>query len=77
MFVILHYYGISSGLTGVGLTLTFIYEWIMGVLMEEVGDGGLFLPIVAHTQSRITTYFRVWHEEKQKQKQKRQQNHEM
>ncbi|KAL7544144.1 hypothetical protein ACHAWF_007533 [Thalassiosira exigua] len=47
VFGILHYYGIPSGLAGVGLT--FVYGFIMGVLMDEVGGGGLFLPIFAHT----------------------------
>jgi len=47
LFGTLHYHGIPSGFAGVGLT--FVYGWIMGVLMEYVGDGGLFLPIVAHT----------------------------
>ena len=47
VFGILHYYGIPSGLAGVGLT--FIYGWIMGLLMNHVGGGGLFLPIAAHT----------------------------
>jgi hypothetical protein len=46
VFGSLHYYGIPSGLAGV--CLTFLYGWIMGILMEHVGDGGLFLPIVAH-----------------------------
>ena len=52
VFGILHYYGVPSGLAGV--CLTFVYGWIMGVLMEHVGDGGLFLPIVAHT---ITDFY--------------------
>jgi len=47
VFGVLHYYGIPSGMAGV--CLTFVYGWIMGILMEQVGDGGLFLPIVAHT----------------------------
>jgi len=47
VFGSLHYYGIPSGLPGV--CLTFVYGWIMGVLMEQFGDGGLFLPIIAHT----------------------------
>jgi membrane protease YdiL (CAAX protease family) len=47
VFGSLHYYGIPSGLTGVCLTC--VYGWIMGMLMEQVGDGGLFLPIIAHS----------------------------
>mmetsp|Transcript_19881 Transcript_19881/g.43187 ORF Transcript_19881/g.43187 Transcript_19881/m.43187 type:complete len:308 (+) Transcript_19881:161-1084(+) len=47
IFGILHYYGIPSGLAGVGLT--FVYGWIMGLLMNHVGGGGLFLPIATHT----------------------------
>eukprot|EP00531_Pseudo-nitzschia_arenysensis_P019319 CAMPEP_0116115752 /NCGR_PEP_ID=MMETSP0329-20121206/674_1 /TAXON_ID=697910 /ORGANISM="Pseudo-nitzschia arenysensis, Strain B593" /LENGTH=316 /DNA_ID=CAMNT_0003609205 /DNA_START=53 /DNA_END=1003 /DNA_ORIENTATION=- len=47
IFGMFHYYGIPSGLTGV--CLTFVYGWIMGALMDHVGGGGLFLPIVAHT----------------------------
>jgi membrane protease YdiL (CAAX protease family) len=44
-FGIAHYYGIPSGLTGVGLTL--IYGGLMGVL-ADVGQG-LFWPIITHT----------------------------
>jgi hypothetical protein len=47
IFGIWHYHGIPSGLTGV--LLTFVYGWIMGVLKETVGHGGLCLPILAHT----------------------------
>jgi hypothetical protein len=46
IFGVWHYYGIPSGLTGVALT--FVYGWLMGVLMIEVGEGGLCLPIIAH-----------------------------
>lgn len=46
IFGVWHYYGIPSGIPGVALT--FVYGWLMGVLMVEVGDGGLCLPIIAH-----------------------------
>ena len=49
LFGTLHYHGIPSGFAGV--SLTFVYGWIMGVLSEDVGDGGLFLPVVAHAIS--------------------------
>ncbi|KAL3924338.1 MAG: hypothetical protein SGILL_001105 [Bacillariaceae sp.] len=46
IFGIWHYYGIPSGWSGVALT--FVYGFVMGMLMEHVNEGGLFLPIVAH-----------------------------
>jgi hypothetical protein len=46
IFGIWHYHGIPSGIPGI--VLTFLYGWLMGVLMVEVGNGGLCLPIVAH-----------------------------
>jgi Type II CAAX prenyl endopeptidase Rce1-like len=47
VFGMWHYHGIPSGMTGVALT--FVYGWIMGVLKEQLGGGGLLLPVLAHT----------------------------
>jgi hypothetical protein len=46
VFGIWHYHGIPSGWMGVGLT--FVYGYIMGLLQDH-GEGGLLLPVIAHT----------------------------
>jgi hypothetical protein len=51
VFGLLHYYGIPSGWTGV--VLTFVYGYLMGILVDAAG-GGLLYPIVAHS---LADYF--------------------
>ena len=49
-FGLLHFHGIPSGWTGVGLTL--VYGWLMGLLQDA--GGGLLYPILTHT---VADYF--------------------
>ena len=49
-FGIWHYHGIPSGM--IGVCLTFVYGFVMGILWEY--GGGLLLPIMAHS---IADYF--------------------
>jgi len=49
-FGVWHYRGIPSGWVGVGLT--FLYGWIMGMMLAY--GGGMALPIIAHT---LADYF--------------------
>jgi hypothetical protein len=49
-----------------GVALTFVYGYIMGLLKETIGEGGLLLPIIVHTVADYYIFTTIARQSKQR-----------